>query len=122
MKKKIMFFVMMLVTAGLFSLSLNESAESLKSGHIDIYDAIKTRAIREWDDDHTMVVYEINKQSEALYEAAALLSDYNVITSSALHKWSDVALTSESNVFIESVDWVMVVYEAKKQIEAKQNY
>lgn len=122
MKKLLIGIVLLLLSVAVFAGGLNSSANSLKANHPDIYQAIRDRAVREWDDDHDMVVYEINRQSTALYESSTLLKSNPDITSRALFEWADSDILGVENVFIYSIDWVMVVYTAKKQIESQSSY
>ena len=122
MKKLTLITMGLLFTSLLFAGGLNANASELKENFTDIYEAVKTRAVGEWGDDHRMVVYEINKQSDAIIEAALLLKEYPEITVSALYKWADGDISRTEDIYTFSVDWRMVVYTAKKQIEAEGSY
>ncbi len=101
---------------------LNENAKLLKNGNEEvqeIYQQIRKFAVNKWDDEHNMVVYEINKQADAVFEfkEATSSSTYdNDIMKKALIKWSEKI----DGEFMP--DWNMLMYEYKKQLKAKNAY
>jgi len=123
--KRIFIVVFLVLTIGLFADGLNSNALLLKNNIPDTYQAIKNRAVGEWGDDHTMVVYVINKQSDALFEVLELTEVDEEIVIYAIYEWCDDKVRLEANpddMFIIPIDWEMAAYTAKKQISAKAAY
>jgi hypothetical protein len=122
MKKILLTLTILIMTMALSALDLNGEAQSLKEVNPYVYTAIKTRAANEWGNDHEMVVYEINQQSKALFEADGILKIDQDISAEALVTWSDELFEDGKPLYEMSIDWVMVVYEIKKQLESKGAY
>lgn len=104
-----------------FTQELNANAKDVKSTLPGIYQMIKTSASEKWDTEYTMIIYTINKQCDAIKELKRLMNDPGYdenIMLDALIKWSEF---DEDNEIISS-DNVMIVYEYKKQLKAKNSF
>ena len=109
MKKLILFVVMALICATSFG-QLNDKAKA------DIKEYAKDR----WGTDYSMVKYEIDKQTQAGDEFMLMYKENNcfdkgdsdicIIFIEAYAKWSD-----ENTGWVQ---WDMVLYELKKQLDA----
>ena len=121
MKKliSVMFLLTLVLTS--FAQSLNNSAKSLKSNDIDIYNAIKYKAQEDFPGDHTTTLFVINQQADAYYELGALSNktdfDWDIFSKS-LDMFSKPASKGESKYS----DWTTILYYYKQQIEAKSAY
>jgi hypothetical protein len=116
MKKTILLLGILLLSLTAFSQLNNEAKYKCKS-----------YAKEKWGTDYSMVEYEYNKQIEAGDEFFVYYGIYNcgqggeekdfseecMILIQAFAKWSD-----EGTGFVQ---WDMVVYEVKKQLEAYNN-
>ena len=123
MKKLFVISILLLFAVSAFAEGLNPEATKLKMDNPDVYGTIRTRAVMEWGTDHEMIVYVINKQSKSLFEVAALapkLNDVEFYT--ILSDWCDDDLNQYDAIFSAPIDWSMVEYVMKKQIEAKSQY
>ena len=122
MKKISLVIIILLVGFILFGDGLNEDAQYLKDAAPDIYEVVKQRAIKEWNDDHTMILYIINEQSTALLECDELVKTYELIVKTQVMAWCDDDIFKYEIAYLAPVDWVMVLYVSKEQIKAKGNY
>ena len=122
MKKISLVVLILLVGFALFADGLNDNAQYLKDTHPDIYEAIKTRAIGEWDNDHTMILYIINQQSTAIRECSRLVLEYKLIVETQMVAWCDGDAYSYDEIYEAPVDWTMVLYVSKMQIKAQGSY
>ncbi len=98
---------------------LNDNAEYLKSNDDSIYTRIKERSVDKWEENHKMIVYEINKLSDSVFDLAKIQGNSNYdkeLMIDALGKWVDKINGKEN------YNYTMVVYEYKKQIKAKNSY
>lgn len=117
MKKLISMLAIMLVSVSVFS-QLNPSAELLRSTNSKEYNTIKAYAVDKWGSDNQMVVYTINKQTDAMFKVLDIIQD--VREGSALEqcaldaavKWS--VTNSDSSIGIQ---WDMVEYEIEKWLK-----
>ncbi len=125
---------------------LNKNSQYLRDNISGVYENIKAAAIEDWDTDHEMIVYTINKQSDKYYEAIAYIGlDIDILMDS-MYKWSDnqEVFIEEYVIFIDlvyaeeldmdlvlesflgmalcNIDWEMTEYEAKKQYTASLAY
>lgn len=100
---------------------LSSSSRALKENMPETYQAIKAYAINQWENDHSMILYEINKQSEAFVEVSNLSQENPAIFSNAVVQWGE-NITNENLLKNSTIDWSMVLYEMKKQIQAKNSY
>ena len=130
----------MLSISSVYSASkLNSNAKYLKLTYkLDYNATIRAGAVKEWANNHSMVVYEINKQSDALmYMARAKVNNHSEIFMAALKEWSwdgDYKYNiraiekaekggSWSKLFIKlRANWSMVKYGYNKQLEASEAY
>jgi len=83
---------------------------------------LKKYAENKWNDDYEMIVYTINNQAEAMLEMVELKreSDYDEgLMVAAFLKWKDKSIEIEGEYF---VDYEMLVYTYKNQLEAKNSY
>jgi len=100
---------------------LNKNAKMLKSYSDGAYEYndIKDAAIKEWDDDHQMIVFTINQQADALFD---VVDEYNKpnydknIMLNAMEQWGELRGDRWKG------DWVMVLFSYKNQLEAKSAY
>ncbi|MDX1828758.1 MAG: hypothetical protein R3342_04345 [Lutibacter sp.] len=137
MKKIIIFLVVSIMTNVASSQSLNSNASYIKNNYETEYEnIIKKHALNEWKDDFSMVVYEINKQADALIELiGAFKSENTNIAYKAIQEWSfDGYQSFNINIFKEmksfglkdlvkmQCDWTMVKYEYLKQAKAKNAF
>jgi len=90
------------------------------TGDVDFYKLIVERANREWDDDYSMVAYEIKRQCKALHDYLVIKTPIGMtentlraIQATAMGKWGEVDI-SKKPIKLIGVDWVMVLYETKK--------
>lgn len=103
------------------SQELSSSSQALKNEFPDTYEAIKEFALSKWDEDHSMILYEINKQSDAFIKVFEYAGDNKRIFVNAVEKWGE-NVTPDNMLRNSTVDWNMVLYEMNKQIEAKNSY
>lgn len=97
---------------------------------------IKKYALIKWKDDFSMVVYEINKQSDALTNIVEKFKSknttilYNAIIkwsqpnkAEANHKiWKELNSIDLATMLKFNVDWSMVQYEYEKQDKAANSF
>lgn len=112
-----------------YSQELSVVAKELQKSQSQFYNTIKTRAIKEWKDDHSMVLYEINKQSDAFHNIGMLLKENKNskevmdIFKKSVYEWSNIKEGEVTNpLFNSTVDWSMVYYEMDKQMKSKNAY
>ena len=95
-------------------------------------------AIEKWEDDHSMILWEINRQCDSLLDMIGLIIDDGdmSIFADAITKWSIKETSiqnlekliawmkgeSSDDITTLSVDWSMVLYEYKKQYSAANSY
>lgn len=129
--KKLLLILFLSFSTFTFSQELNNNATFLKQGMPETYEAIKQFSEEKWETDYSMILHEINKQSDAfkeLMEISALeRSDFDEIFIRALVKWTENPKTLEKGDMAAkfqnpNTDWSMVVHEMKKQIKAKDAY
>jgi len=126
-----------LISINLHSQELNENAQFIKEKYNTPYESnIKKYALLKWKDDFSMVLYEINKQSDALTLIIENFKPSNTqILFKAILKWSrEGKQTSNSakfsqitaidyrNLLLLECDWSMVEYEYVKQVKAKDAF
>ena len=119
MKKIILILATTLLAFGM-NAQLNHNATVFKSlCETDAecsYKKVRTYAVNEWGNDHSMVVYCINKQCDALADVVYImnLKNYdNEILLNAMAEWESVING------ITCWDWQMVLYTYNKQIRNK---
>tara|TARA_B110000459_G_C16421286_1_gene407565 strand:+ start:199 stop:591 length:393 start_codon:yes stop_codon:yes gene_type:complete len=116
---------------------LNSNASYIKKNFPTEYEnSLKKYALVEWKDDFSMVVYEINKQADAIVKLVdGFESDNTNIAFKAIQEWSRDGYTSFNiNLFKEMktfglkdllkmyCDWSMVKHEYDKQVKAKNSF
>jgi hypothetical protein len=116
---------------------LNSNATYIKKNFPTEYEnTLKKYALAEWNDDFSMVVYEINKQADAIMKLVdSFESDNTNIAFKAIQEWSrDGYLSHNIKIFKEMTtfglkdllkmhcDWSMVKYEYDKQVKAKNAF
>jgi hypothetical protein len=117
MKKIVLILVLAIgMVANMFGQELNVAAKSLKT--TEFYPDIKKFSVEKWGNNHEMVVYEINNQSDAVIKMIKILNDKKNLDREvflkALGKWADLKK--------HTVNFEMVVYEYKEQMKAKTEY
>ena len=122
MKKISLVILILVISFVLFADGLNKDAQLLKDEAPDVYEVVKQRAISEWEDDHTMILYTINNQSKAMYESITLSESYELIVKTQIMEWCDDDIFKYEDALLAPVDWVMVLYVSKLQIKAQANY
>ncbi|MBN4085034.1 hypothetical protein JYT89_01685 [Flavobacteriaceae bacterium AH-315-B10] len=116
--KKIFLFLMLLC-AFTMSAQLNSNAQLIKDKLPKKYDLIKLLASEDWEDDHEMMLYIINNQSDSFIKVLGFekTSNYDEsILVKAISEWSKVIKGKNC------IDWSMVVYTYNNQLEAKGKY
>jgi hypothetical protein len=126
-------FVIFLFSFNSFSQELEENALRIKQDFNSGYEnTIKKYALIKWKDEFSMVVYEINKQSDALTNLIEKFKSKNTtILYKAIIKWSQPLKTEAnhknwkelSSIDLASMlkfhtDWTMVEYEYDKESKA----
>jgi len=116
------FYIIIMLAAciSLNAQALNENALSIKEQSeikgLPTYNNLKTFAEKDWKGDHEMMIFTINKQADALYEFVEIINsgscDINIMAVS-LDDWKD-----KNGI----CDYVMIIYQYKKQLKAKGNY
>ncbi len=136
--RKIFFFITLLF----FSLEINaqtleKSASFIKTEYLKLYEAnIKKYALEKWKEDYDMVVYEINKQCDAIFELieefksentnilfrASIKWSYEGKLNLNTKRWEGITKCDLPNLLQLECDWTMVLYEYKKQVKAKNSF
>lgn len=116
---------------------LDSSAKYIKENfEADYKFSIRKHALSKWGEDFNMVVFEINKQSEALINLVSEFESKNTsIAYNAIIKWSIEGHESENDLIFKAIekfsiknllklncDWSMVKYEYDKQVKAKNSF
>lgn len=115
---------------------LSATAEHLRQDYSSGYSIIRSNAVDEWKHDHKMVVYTINKESQAFVDVIKILIDaierqdiflYTVMVNSCIEWGNGVdfehfdAVISSDNIFKYMLEldckWSMVLYSINKQME-----
>jgi len=119
------------------SQGLNSSASYIRTNHEKEYNStIRKYAVDKWENDFSMVVYEINRQSESLFELISKFeSEHTGIAYSAIIKWSirgyethnrnkwdEIEIFGLKQLLGFHCDWAMVLYEYDRQVEAKISF
>lgn len=115
---------------------LNGYAQYFKENNPKLYENIKTHAVNEWSNNHKMVLYEINKQSTAVFGIVKGFETENTfILKQAMLHWSWDGYESHTETYFAHLktinytelqdfhcNWKMVLYEYNKQVAAKNAY
>jgi predicted RNA-binding protein len=135
--KRIILIFTLLCSYFLANAQLNGNANYIKEKFPSEYEkTLKKYALKEWNDDYSMVVYEINKQADALVQLVNNFeSDNTQIVFNAIHEWSrdgyknfnieefnKLTTFSIKNLLKLHCDWSMVKYEYDKQVKAKNSF
>ena len=146
MKKTVITVLMLLVASVLFA-QLGPSATVIKEDLPDSYAIISSYAVNEYGNDHEMVLWEINRQCEAMInviEKGIQLDHtnsaiYTTIFVNAIAEWSyddtaennlssilhtiktDNALIGVETLYL-TVDWIMAEAMINNQLEAAEVY
>ena len=135
--KKVVIIAVLLFSILINAQGLKPNANHIKDNYpIEYKNTIRKHAIEEWGEDFSMVIYEINKQSEALANIIKTFKGSNTNTVfRAIQEWSidgykekNVKIFKSMNTFdYQSLlkmhcDWSMVKYEYDKQIKAKKSF
>ena len=118
MKKLTTVLVAVLLTLTSFG-QLNENAKLLKAYAVDDYEQIKTASVREWGENHEMVLYMINNQSDAFLEVADILTEGNYDSELLTSAFKEYGETIEGIFYI---NYVMTLYTYREQMKAKSQY
>lgn len=134
-KKTVLVVALLALAFTAWGAELNGDATWMRENTPGIYEVIKSRAVEEWGDDHSMVLYEINRQCESFSAVVALMDTADVqvqgICYAATAEWTEggyaaiaAALDSPDPraTFKLDTDWTMVEYKILKQIEAVGAY
>lgn len=131
------FFFLVVVPFTINAQGLNANASYIKDNYSSDYEAtLKKYALNEWGNDFSMVVYEINKQADALFQLIDEFKSENTnVAFGAIQKWSregylnsNISLFKKMDTFgLKELlklhcDWSMVKYEYDKQVEAKKSF
>lgn len=115
---------------------LNKNARYIKDKYPAEYENIlKRNALKEWKDDYSMVIYEINKQADSIFDVVSSFERENTsIMFKAIQEWSidgysnyNMNILKEMKIFeLTSLlkmycDWSMVKFEYNKQLKAKKS-
>ena len=65
MKKLILVVLIMIIAVSLSASGLGINAQNLRKVSPEGYEIIKARAVDEWGNDHSMVLFAINNQSDS---------------------------------------------------------
>lgn len=137
MRNFILLMTIILTTTIVKAEGLNTNASYIKKNYPTEYEnTLKKYALAEWNDDFSMVVYEINKQADAIVKLVdSFESDNTNIAFKAIQEWSrEGYLNHNIKIFKEMTtfslkdllkmhcDWSMVKYEYDKQVKAKNSF
>ena len=137
MKKLTFILIVLLAPVLIYAQDLNSNASYIKKNYSSDYEAtLKKHALEEWKDDFSMVVYEINKQADALVKLIdEFESDNTNIAFKAIQEWSIDGYQSSNVTKFKEIstfglkqllklhcDWPMVKYEYDKQVKAKNAF
>lgn len=126
-----------MTSINIYGQELNENAQLIKERHTNAYESnIKKYALLKWKDDFSMVLYEINKQSDALTSIIEIFKPSNTqILYKAILRWSregkqttnsakfsQITSIDYRNLLLLECDWSMVEYEYEKQVKAKDAF
>ena len=111
MKKLTIITVLIMFSMTLFS-QLNDNARNLKENVPNFYVPIKTFAVDKWGNDNSMIVFTINRQSDAWFELKTLIDKVsNEQVEIFLLRWSK----NIDNYYC--TDWTMIVFEIKRHLK-----
>ncbi len=133
-KTNLIIFILLLTTSIIYGASsLNFNASQIKTNYpIQYENTIKRNASENWGSDYSMVLYEINKQSDDLMGLVKKFeSQYTGIVRNAIIDWSIDGYANKNSNLLNALsvfnleglialncDWSMVEYEYDKQVKA----
>jgi len=135
--RKIILVLALLCSYFFVNAQLNGNASYIKEKFPTEYEkTLKKYALKEWNDDYSMVVYEINNQADALVQLVNNFeSDNTQIVFNAIQEWSrdgyknynieefkKFETFSVENLLKLHCDWSMVKYEYDNQVKAKNSF
>ena len=107
---------------------LSGRSERYKKEMPKVYNSIKSFAIHQWGDDHTMVVFEINHQIDSFAKVSHFMLTeakgnevYKKIFHKAIRKWSNGNVNSEL-LENNTINWRMVEREIETQLTSLNSY
>lgn len=115
---------------------LSKGADYFKQSQPKVYNTIKDHAVKKWDNNHEMIVHQINDQCDSILKLfttlknnmdVALLNEMILKWTYEGHKDSVSKVIGSPGVKITdllplAVNWEMVNYEYEKQVKAKASY
>ncbi len=137
MKTYTLLFILLFIAPWAYSQGLNATASHIRNNYEKEYEAtIRKHALDKWENDYTMVVYEINKQSEALIDLIGKFEGkYTNIAYNAIKKWSfrgyenlniqqweKIETFGLKQLISMHCDWTMVLYEYNNQVKARESF
>jgi len=114
--KKVLLVLAVVLSTLTMNAQLSKTATFVKKELPTRYQEIRSMSINEWGSDHEMVVYTINKQSEAL-----IVIMTEIMKSPSYDKDVFVRALNEWGTKEGYTDWTMVLYTYNNQIKNK-NY
>lgn len=137
MRKIIYSTLLLFLTFFAVGQELNSKASYIKKNYSLEYDeTIKKHALQGWGDDFSMVLFEINKQADALFGLIEAFETENTsIAVKAIQVWSIEGYHNSNAIILKEMktfeldqliklhcDWSMVKYEYDKQVKAKNSF
>ncbi len=137
MKRLILFLLISSIIPILSAQGLNANASYIKKNYpVDYSNTLKKHALEKWKDNYEMVVYEINQQSDALFnlirefktENSSILFKaiekwgYDGYKSQNLEKYKNINIINLKNFLTLNCNWEMVKYEYDNQVKAKNAF
>lgn len=130
---------MILTASMLFGEGLGKNARYIKEFCPDGYEIIKAEAVNVWGSNYSMVLFQINTESDSLTEVIQLLSEKDgdlEIFTRAVVNWSAKGTSAKnamiiatwtyqgefSSIYGIATNWSMVLFEYEYQISAANSY
>ena len=129
--------VLLILVATIAQGQLKGNAMYIKKAFPAAYESkLKRYAVEEWGGNHRMVVYEINRQADALTELCRQFKTDNTKEFiAAIKEWGLSGFENHNLQELQSIeevsrkallrfhcDWKMVLYEYERQTKAKSSY
>ena len=138
MKKTMLVVLMFAVVVVMSFAELNNQSQVIKKNMPAVYTCIKQDASQKWGNDYGMIVYEINKQSEAFFNIITIINSVNGDDAKAgilqmfltfVDKWTTAGYdaynqkilnigNTDNNMLALHVDWTMIEYDMENQLKA----
>ena len=136
---------MILTTSMLFGEGLGTNAQKIKEHFPAGYETIKTVAVDVWGNNHSMILFQINTESDSLVVVMDLIlngGDLDIFAS-AVDTWSVHGSTARnvkivgdlrsqieewtgtgdiSDLYTMAVSWSMILFEYEMQVSAASSY